>query len=1247
MAFQGNHLEGNRLRSMGKLAIVPIGLLLLGGMLQAGMQLPDLTALYLVGVAYATYQGGGPAGLITMAAILAFAGTLGSSPALSAPPGPWWLLAVAMGAIVFMVRRPASVRNSPPVAPCSPLLEPSSLLEPSTPEVGSTRDNSRFRRLFDCNMIGYICWHADGSISDANDAFLQMIGYSRQELQTGQLNWRSLTPPEHLQGSARAIQQMQQTATSDPLEKEYFHKDGHRVPILLSGVMLEGYSDRGISIVIDLTERKRAEQALQQSEKRFRQLAETVEDVFWMTDLRTRELLYVSPAYDNIWGRSRQELYRQPQSWMDSIHPADRERVQLAYQEQIARNGLDQEYRVVRPDGSVRWIRDRGFLIRDSGGTVYRAAGIAEDITERQWAQSALEASEAMYRTLSEAIPHFVWSVLPDGRLDYANQLWFDYIGLTIQEVNKQGWQAILHPQDVAVVNGAWRQACRTKVANQLEIRFRRSDGTYRWFLSRVAPLKDANGEVLRWIGTGTDIDERKHYEASLQQRAQELQNQQRWLEDVVNLMPIPVLFIQPGTAQVTFANRAADTLAGGEFPRHHSASEYHKVYYCTDASGDRIPNDKMPGVRVARGESLYGWEMDWHTPLGMRSLIVFADTLPAMHGHPEVCVVAFQDISERKRVEDERKRAEQELEERSQRLTLLYETTRDLLSSDQPLTLVDSVYRRLQNQIGLDIYLNYLVDEEKQMLRLASYQGISQEVAQAIEWLDFGQALCGSAAKSRCQLIQDNVQQSNNPKAALIQSLGIRAYACQPLMSQGRLFGTLSFGSHHRNSFTRDETDLMQALCDQVAVAMEHRELVNSLQQQTAQLAQANRIKDEFLAVLSHELRTPLTPILGWTKLLRERHCDPETTRRALETIERNARLQTQLIEDLLDVSRILRGKLALQMMPVDLKAIIRAAMETVQLAAEAKAVSLEFFPPPGDSLSQTPPLATYPPAEPLLVMGDFNRLQQVIWNLLSNGIKFTPSGGRVTIQLERSLQAGSTNQVEQIQITVKDTGRGISPEFLPHVFDSFRQADSSITRSFGGLGLGLAIVRHLVELHGGTVAASSPGEGQGAIFTVSLPLYQGNNGRTGRSISTRSRGNPLPSPGFPLANTQILVVDDDPDTRQLIAIVLQQTGASVVEAASVQQAQELIQQHFPDLIVSDIGLPVANGYSLLEWLRHQDNSQLCNIPALALTAYASEQDRQRAIAAGFQNHLTKPIDPELLITTVTQLAGSKVGTR
>lgn len=378
------------------------------------------------------------------------------------------------------------------------------------------------------------------------------------------------------------------------------------------------------------------------------------------------------------------------------------------------------------------------------------------------------------------------------------------------------------------------------------------------------------------------------------------------------------------------------------------------------------------------------------------------------------------------------------------------------------------------------------------------------------------------------------------------------------------------------------------------------------------AEAETANRIKDEFLAVLSHELRTPLNSILGWSKLLQSRQLDQARTSQALATIERNATLQVQLIEDLLDISRILQGKLVLNTTKIHLENVISAALETMRLAAETK--SIQIVTVLESSIGQ--------------IMGDSARLQQVVWNLLSNAVKFTPKGGQVEVRLEQN--------DDYVQLVVSDTGKGISPDFLPYVFDYFRQADSSSTRKFGGLGLGLAIVRKIVEIHGGTVTAESLGENQGAKFTVRLPLLQ----EDALNVTGEKSNFSLSTSKYSLlTGIKILVVDDDTDSRDFLAYILQQEGAEVSIATSAVEGLQILAQSRLDVLVSDISMPDMDGYMMIREIRTWAAEKNGQISAIALTAFARQYDQEQALAAGFQIHLPKPVNAEELIAAVARL--------
>jgi len=398
---------------------------------------------------------------------------------------------------------------------------------------------------------------------------------------------------------------------------------------------------------------------------------------------------------------------------------------------------------------------------------------------------------------------------------------------------------------------------------------------------------------------------------------------------------------------------------------------------------------------------------------------------------------------------------------------------------------------------------------------------------------------------------------------------------------------------------------------------ATERRKALDREKEARVEAEAANRVKDEFLSTLSHELRTPLTAIMGWSNLLLHGEVEHVKQRQAIETIARNANSQCQLIDDLLEVSRIITGKLRLDFTGCDLQPIIEAAAESIRPAAEAKAVRLELKFEKNEGL----------------VFGDRERLQQVVWNLLSNAVKFTPSGGHVSVNLRRVDSC--------VEVAVTDSGAGIRPDFLPHVFERFRQADGSTTRTHGGLGLGLAIVRHLVELHGGFATAQSEGLGQGATFTVSFPLMVQSDSQTTGDAEPRSRVSvPAGQSSESLEGLRVLIVDDEADARDLVCVMLQRCGAQMRSAGSSKEALEILTIWKPDVLIADIGMPVEDGYGLIKRLRALPKDRGGNTPALALTAYARTEDRVRALSSGYQVHLSKPVDRAELAAVVARLA-------
>ena len=433
------------------------------------------------------------------------------------------------------------------------------------------------------------------------------------------------------------------------------------------------------------------------------------------------------------------------------------------------------------------------------------------------------------------------------------------------------------------------------------------------------------------------------------------------------------------------------------------------------------------------------------------------------------------------------------------------------------------------------------------------------------------------------------------------------------PMAVMGRIIGSIEVQSYEHDVYRPEHATAMSMAANLTAVAIENVRLLKLERTAREAAEESNRLKDEFLATVSHELRTPLTAILGWSRMLEGGTLDDSVTQQAVETIWRNAKAQAQIVDDILDVSRIITGNLYLDLHPLEVVPVVENAINVVRPTADAKGIRIE----------------TYFDRTPAMISGDANRLQQVVWNLLSNAVKFTQSGGRVCVKVSQG--AGV------VEVSVLDTGQGIEKEFLPYVFDRFRQADSTTTRRHGGLGLGLAIARHLVEIHGGTIRAESAGVGRGAIFTIRLPLVEATAG-TPQFVEQSQLS--LAQPPQSLSGVNVLLVDDDEDTLKLMTTALTRRQANVTAVSSATEAIQAISRKCPDVLVSDIAMPDEDGYGLIEKVRLLENGDSQKIPAVAITAYAKEEDRERALAAGFQIYLAKPVELSELISVVARAA-------
>jgi PAS domain S-box-containing protein len=680
---------------------------------------------------------------------------------------------------------------------------------------------------------------------------------------------------------------------------------------------------------------------------------------------------------------------------------------------------------------------------------------------EEQTALETLRETEARYRYLADSMPQIIWTARPDGYLDYYNQRWFEYTGMTLEQTKGWGWQPVLHPDDVENCLRRWSKAVETGEAYEIEYRFRRaSDGTYRWHLGRAVPMRDENGEIIKWFGTCTDIDDRKRTEESL-----------RFIAEASEMLASSLDY---ETTLTNVAQLSVPQLADW------------CVVHMVEEDGS---TQQLAAAHAGQAKLELLREINRRYPTGLDAAHSYA--LVVQTGEPEL----IPEITD----------------------TQLADVARD--------------------------------EEHLEMLR----------------------------------------------------ELGLKSTLCVPLIARGRTLGAITFATAESGRiYNSSDLALAENLAHRAAIAVDNARLYQEAQR-------ANRVKDEFLATLSHELRTPLTPIIGWVHMIRRGMLKGEDLERGLTVVERNSQSLTRLINDLLDMSAIMSGKMRIEEMPIPLGPAVKEAIETIRPAAERNGINLEA--------------TTLCEDGQIIVNGDRTRLVQIFWNILANAIKFSGEATRVYVTCEAD--------EKEARVIIWDEGQGIAPEFLPFVFERFRQADSSRTRLHGGLGIGLALVKSFVEAHGGRVTAESAGLSRGSRFTVYLPRFEaevGNSGMVAAETETQATPDAL----------NVLVVEDSPDTLEMLDRSLKMRGYSVKLCESAEEALDAASSSNFDIIISDIGMPKIDGYELIRRLRLLPH--LSNVPAIALSGYAAQRDIEASLAAGFDAHLAKPVDAATLASEIEQ---------
>ncbi|TVQ05376.1 MAG: PAS domain S-box protein [Leptolyngbya sp. DLM2.Bin27] len=898
---------------------------------------------------------------------------------------------------------------------------------------------------------------------------------------------------------------------------------------------------------------------------------------------------------------------------------------------------------VIAPQGGVtRTVLTSGQAIATADGQIQGAVVVMHDITERKRMEETLRASEARLSSIFETIPDGILMFDRQGQIVTANSAAEDILRLSRDALaeltyNDLNWVMLSPDGDpIAEADLPFLHVIQTgQPVYSLELAITHGDGETATLCLNASPLFDASGEITHVVASLSDITERKRAELALQS------SEERYRSVIETTAEGIVL--QHADGSIHTCNASAAEILGLTVEQMSGRSSLDPRWAAIHEDGSPFPGDQHPGMVTLRtGESQTNVVMGVHKPDGTLTWISI-NTRPLFepdNPQPIAVVASFFDITDRKLAEAERaqligEQAARLNAERGQfRSDLLVDISIALGSLLTHTDTLKQVADRVVPFFGDWCVIDLLhPDQSIERVAVAHCDPGQVELAWQIyqqypPTLDAPTGVAKILRTGQTELISRipavvlETMAQDPEHLRLLQSLGVKSCIVAPLMARGQVLGAIAFATAESNRhYGRADLALAENIAHQIAIAVDNTRLYQAEQAARSDAEAANRIKDEFLAVLSHELRSPLNPILGWSQLLQKRQPDAITLARGLETIERNAKLQTQLIADLLDVSRILQGKLSLEVAPVRLQTTVEAAIETVRLAAEAKAIQIraEF----------DPDLAA--------VLGDAGRLQQVVWNLLANAVKFTPEGGEVEIRLEsiEHRPGGPPSAARtQAQITVTDTGKGIAPEFLPYIFERFRQADSKTTRKFGGLGLGLAIARQLVELHGGTIAVASPGEGMGTSFTVRLPCRPQTD-EAGLAQAALRR----PTQPSTLAEVSILVVEDEADARELLVFVLQQAGAKVTAVCSGREALEALPGLRFDVLISDVAMPDMDGYMLLQQIRARVADQPSGFVAVALTAYAAEIDRQQAMAAGFQRHLSKPYEPAELVAAIAAL--------
>ena len=991
----------------------------------------------------------------------------------------------------------------------------------------------------------------------------------------------SILHPEDSERTNNLVQQALTSKAEYDTEYRVVWHDGSLHWLAAKGkVFYEGDRPVGMmGMVQDISQRKQTEAQLVQTNSVLNSIISDTTDVIFVKDLQGQYIVanqatadFLGITIEEILNRDDTELF-EPEI-ARSIVEVDR---------RVMNEGIFLSYEEkMLQNGIRRSLYTNKYPWRNEAGNILGVIGICRDITELRKSQQKLQENEHLLSLALSSAKAGSW----DWEVATGKILWspenYELHGIDpqIQPLQYRHWKSSLHPEDFPQINREVQQVLAGETSEfRAEFRIIHPQKGTRWLLNIGNLTRNTNGEPVRLSGINLDITEQKEIEEKLRNSEQQLRRVIDSLHSFVGVLTPDGVMLEVNRTALEAANLSAEDVVNKPFDQ---------TYWWSHST--QIQTQLRAAITAAAsGESV---QYDVTVRVGADKYILIDFSIVPLFdnkGKVKYLIPSGIDITDREASKQALQRSQHELK-------LITEVIPQQIWTALPNGTIDYINQRWQDYSGVNL---------QQIQKHGWELIIHPEDLSAIDDIWRTCIATGNNCDTKVRLRSQKGE--------------YHWFLCKarPLRNEEGIiikwYGT-------NTSITRIV------------------ELEEQLRKQTEDLQQANRLKDEFLAIVSHELRTPLNPILGWSQLIAKGSLDSQKTATAIEVIQRNAQLQVQLIDDLLDVSRILRGKLKLELIPLNLETVIKSAIATVQLTAEAKSIEIatEFEPNIGQ------------------VAGDANRVAQIIWNILSNAIKFTPECGLVTVKLQyiepeiqshllsqevQSEIAGepvSDRYIAYAQIEIKDTGVGIEPEFLPYVFERFRQAESGNTRKYGGLGLGLAIVRYLTELHHGTVTVESAGRDRGATFRVKLPLI--NHSSTKNLLPQSMKESTISAR---LTGTQILVIDDEGDSRELLTLIFQQEGANAIAASSANEALEVLQKITPDLIISDIGMPRIDGYTLMNQIRSLPQGK--QISAIAITAYAGEIDRQRSLEAGFQHHLAKPIDINKLLNITSELLSER----